>query len=327
MPSHTRDLSSSSTETAVGSPVDLPKGHPYIEPHYHTLGTICPILQAKRGDAHAYCPSQETDIRSVCPALNTMANHGYISRDGRDLSFVDIYSGLKACYGLSSLLAFILTLGGFLLIKRSPIRLPSWIPFFGKVKNPDGTVTPAGIVDLHLVGLHGGVEHDASVVHHDTPEGHLYPPNRIEESWVGNLVGDVQPPVHGYTPLSEEAVMKTQPFAWRSFATSRHIDTLVSAADVGRMRKRREQEILPKTLDSVHSEIARGEMAIVLGIWERTSPLENGTMKTGVPLPWLLTFLAEERLPEGGNWRPNHVQSLWGVVQRSKAIKTTQNGQ
>jgi hypothetical protein len=232
---------------------------------------------------------------------------------------------LKACYGLSSLLAFILTLGGFLLIKRSPIRLPSWIPYFGKVKNPDGTITPAGILDLHIVGRHGGVEHDASLVHHDTVEGHLYPPRRIEESWVGKVVGDVQPPVHGYTPLDEDAVMKTQPFAWRFFATPKHDDTLVSAADVARMRKRREQEILPKTLDSVHAEIARGEMAIVLGIWERTLS-SNGQTKSGVPLPWLLTFLAEERLPEDGTWRPDHVQSLWGVVQRSKAIRTAQNG-
>jgi len=206
-----------------------------------------------------------------------------------------------------------------LLIKRSPIRLPSWFPFLGTVSNPDGTITPAGILDLHLVGLHGGVEHDASLVHKDTVPGHSYPPLEIEESWVGNLVGDVRPAVNGY---DEKVAMKAHPSAWRVFATKEYNDTLVSAADVGRMRKRRELEIEPKTLDGVHSEIARGEMAIVLGMWEHTS-----AGKSGIPLPWLLTFLAEEKLPEDGNWRPNHSQGLLDVVKRSKAIRTVQNGQ
>ncbi|THV06226.1 Cloroperoxidase [Dendrothele bispora CBS 962.96] len=312
MPSHTKDTSISSTSTAVDD-------HPRVDPHYHTKGKTCPFLQSRNQNEHAYCPAQESDVRSVCPALNTMANHGYISRDGRELSFSDIYSGLMACYGLSAALAFVLTIGGFLLIKRSPIRLPSWFPFFGKVTNPDGSKTPAGILDLHLIGLHGGVEHDASLVHHDTKPEQRYPPLEIDESWVTDLVGDVQPAVNGYDKMT---ATKKSGSIWRTFATDNYKSTLVSAADVGYMRKRREREILPKKLDGVHAEIARGEMAIVLGMWDHTS---NG--KSGIPLPWLLTFLAEEKLPENGTWRPKHKQGLLDVVKRSKAIRTVQNGQ
>ncbi|THV06227.1 Cloroperoxidase [Dendrothele bispora CBS 962.96] len=285
------------------------------------MAKTCPFLQSKGQNDHAFCPAQESDVRSVCPALNTMANHGYISRDGRELSFSDIYSGLMACYGLTAALAFVLTTGGFLLIKRSPIRLPSWFPFFGTVTNPDGTQTPAGILDLHLVGLHGGVEHDASLVHHDTEPGKRYPPLKIDQPWVTDLVGDVQPAVKGY---DRTTVMKNPDPSWRTFATDEYKSTLVSAADVGYMRRRREREILPKKLDGVHAEIARGEMAIVLGMWDDTS---NG--KSGIPLPWLLTFLAEEKLPqtEKGTWRPSHKQGLLDVVKRSKAIRTVQYGQ
>lgn len=49
----------------------LPPGHPPVHEH---LDGQCPIT----GNTHAYCPPQTGDVRSVCPALNTMANHGYM---------------------------------------------------------------------------------------------------------------------------------------------------------------------------------------------------------------------------------------------------------
>lgn len=41
-------------------------------------------LKAIPGDdpAHQYVAPGSTDQRGVCPALNTLANHGYLSRDG-----------------------------------------------------------------------------------------------------------------------------------------------------------------------------------------------------------------------------------------------------
>ncbi|EEB98000.1 hypothetical protein MPER_02576 [Moniliophthora perniciosa FA553] len=109
--------------------------------------------------------------------------------------------------------------------------------------------------------------------------------------------------------------------SWRKYASKPYSDTLVSCADVGRMRARRQREIAPKKLDGLHEEIARGEMAIILGVWEQETYVENldgeknggvTVKKKGVPLPYLLTWLGEERLPEG--WKPDHVQSLRGVA-------------
>ncbi|KAJ3889832.1 Chloroperoxidase [Lentinula edodes] len=296
MPSDTLTIDNFANSLSASSPIvsatstvfPLPADHPPM--HEHSGGT-CPVT----GKTHAYCPPQKGDIRSVCPALNTMANHGFIPRDGRNLTFSILFRGLKACYGLSSTLATVLVTGGFLAIGRSPIRIPflSDLSLF-RVQNPDGSISPSGVIDLYLIGLHGRVEHDASLVHRNTPDGEKYGPIKIKEEWVPKLVGDIEP-----------------------------------RADVGRMRARRQHDILPKQLDGLHAEIARGEMSIILGVWNsQYQPKHKGKRnsdgngeKQGIPLPWLLQWLSEERLPETTIWRPNHKQTLRDVVSRSQRIR------
>ncbi|KIK49938.1 hypothetical protein GYMLUDRAFT_253415 [Collybiopsis luxurians FD-317 M1] len=105
-------MSSSTTSTLL-----LP-GHPTDSIHVHANGQ-CPVTGHK---SHEYCPPQAGDLRSVCPALNTMANHG--PRDGRHLTFGVLFRGLKECYGLTTPLASVLVTGSFVLIGRSPLRIP-----------------------------------------------------------------------------------------------------------------------------------------------------------------------------------------------------------
>ncbi|KIK51618.1 hypothetical protein GYMLUDRAFT_50435 [Collybiopsis luxurians FD-317 M1] len=335
----------------------LPAGHPEVPAHIHTNGQ-CPVTGHK---SHEYCPPQDGDLRSVCPALNTMANHGYIPRDGQNLTFGVLFRGLKECYGLSSPLATVLVTGGFLLIHRSPLRVPylSDLSLFS-AKNPDGTVSPGGVIDLHLIGLHNGVEHDASLVHTNA-DGAKYAPVEIQDEWVPDLVGDILPPVQGSEPariphphrsLSDSTTSSTSsdgslstgssfyasaysvPSLRKYISDPAYLDVLVNEDDVGRMRARRQKEILPDKLSAKHAEIARGEMAIILGVW-RQERKEKG----GIPLPWLLQWLSEERLPEvpapmqGTDsktpatvmWRPSHKQSLLDVVKRSSMIREVTN--
>ncbi|KAL0056871.1 hypothetical protein AAF712_016514 [Marasmius tenuissimus] len=124
-----------------------------------------------------------------------MANHGYISRDGRNLTFLTIYYGLKECYGLSSPLAFLLTFGGLLLIGRLPICLPFTVPALFTVRSRNKSGSQPGVIDLKLVGPHGCIDHNASLVHEDCPMGSMYSSTTIRHDWVGSLVGDVLPPV------------------------------------------------------------------------------------------------------------------------------------
>ncbi|KAJ7469779.1 Chloroperoxidase [Mycena galericulata] len=244
--------------------MSIPAAHPNID---SKTGKTCPVT----GQSHEYQPPATGDVRSVCPAINTMANHGYIRRDGKHISPWMIYNGLRACYGLSAPLAAVLTTGGWLLIKR------------------------LGRISLFELGLHNGVEHDASVVHLDCPPGQKDAPIEIQPALVDEFTASVV-----------EAASE------RAGRTLSEADVVVTGHDIVRTRIRREK--LSKPLDAVHAEIARGEMAIILGVWNQTV---QGT--EGIPLPWMRTWLGEERLPEG--WRPDHVQTLRDVVNRSGAMR------
>lgn len=197
-------------------------------------------------------------------------------RDGKNLSYTTLFKGLQECYGLSTPLATVLVTGGFLLIKRY-------------------TFSP---IDLYDLDFHGGVEHNASLVHRDTPEGDLMAPIPIVHEWVDKLRGDVLTGSEGFAGDRE----------------------LVNYVDAARMRIRRESESR-KELDGVHAEIARGELAIMLGLWETEARQPGGEKKTGVPLDWLLDWFKYERLPP--DWKPTHEQSLMDTVNRSKQIRTT----
>jgi len=200
-----------------------------------------------------------------------LANHGYIPRNGKNISVWDLIAGLKAGYNLSTPLAWVLAFGGFLLLRR-----------FTRIS-------------LYEIGRHGAVEHDASLVHHDTPAGSAYAPIEIDEPLVEDLIQDVR---------------STRKFIEGPNGGKNRM--LMDAADVARARVRREKASPP--LDGVHAEIARGEMAIALNMMR--VPGEAGD---GVPTEWMREWIRDERMPAG--WTPTRVTGLLETVCKSKEIK------
>ncbi|KAH9941300.1 Cloroperoxidase [Epithele typhae] len=103
---------------------------------------------------HSYIPPRPTDSRSPCPALNALANHGYIPRDGRALTRAQLIAALRAVYNLSAPAARLTT----------ALALACC---------GDGSALRGGggggrTLDLHALARHGGafaLEHDASLVH------------------------------------------------------------------------------------------------------------------------------------------------------------------
>ena len=150
-------------------------------------------------------------------------------------------------------------------------------------------------ISLHDIGKHNAVEHNASLVHHDIAQGQTYAPIVIDHSLVDVLISDVKPSL---------AEIEKSPDPTAKF--------LMNYEDVARARVRREAEC--NSIDGLHSEIARGEMAIILGVWEvKTKD------KVGIPVDYLKRWIAEERLPDG--WKPDHTQGLLDVVKRSSQIR------
>jgi len=204
-----------------------------------------------------------------------MANHGYINRDGKDLSAWSIARGLVKCYGLTTPFSMFLSYTTFLLLRKFPP------------------------VDLYEIGKHGAVEHNASLVHRDTSAGDKYAPIEVDKELLAEFVKDARTEVEVET--SGKKLEKL---------------SLLTIPDVGRARVRREK-VSP--LDAVHAEIARGEVAIILGVWETKAKTKEGMDVTGTRMDWLERWLGEERLPD--DWSPTRGVGLFETMKRAKAIK------
>ncbi|KAG5637356.1 hypothetical protein H0H81_004868 [Sphagnurus paluster] len=184
------------------------------------------------------------------------------ARDGKNLGVFELVSGLKACYNLSTPLAYVLAVGSFVGMRR------------------------ISKYDLHYLSLHGFVEHDASLVHHDTPAGEKFAPTAVDQELVEALIADA----------------KAEDMS----------STVFDPRDAARARVRREKQ--SPALGSRLAVLAQGEMALTLGVMET----QVGTKK-GMPVEWIRELIGHERLPK--DWKPTHVQGLFDVIHRLKVIQ------
>ncbi|PCH36879.1 chloroperoxidase-like protein [Wolfiporia cocos MD-104 SS10] len=94
-----------------------------------------------------YIPPREGDSRSCCPALNAMANHGILPRDGRNISFRQMNSAIRKMYNFSPTFCFYVPDYAARMLNKS-----YWTDTF----------------DLEDLSAHNCIEHDASLTRKDT---------------------------------------------------------------------------------------------------------------------------------------------------------------
>ncbi|UZJ53727.1 hypothetical protein CBS101457_003047 [Exobasidium rhododendri] len=117
------------------------------------------IVELIPDDAHPYIAPTSTDIRGLCPTMNTMANHGYIARNGIT-NFAEASNGCQQAFGFGyDLCTFLSGLGllaggdlgtGLMSISGPDSRVPN-------------TLGPAKGLDNH-----GPFEIDGSMSRNDT---------------------------------------------------------------------------------------------------------------------------------------------------------------
>jgi len=212
--------------------------------------------------SHEWRPPQAEEARSPCPALNTLANHGFLPRDGKQLNAQVLLHGLQEGYGLSSALAHVLVYGGVALLGQ-----------FGSFQLSD-------------LARHNRIEHDASLVHDDTPD-------RDE-----------------YAPITPNVTLIQQ------FLEQSQDGQVITVEDVARARVWRQSQC--PVLTTLHAEIARGEMGVALGIF--TPPDSD---KPAIPVDMLRVWLSQERLPDG--WKPTHTQGLLDTMRTTRQINNAMN--
>ena len=148
-----------------------------------------------------YAPSKPTDLRSPCPLINALANHGYLPRDGRNVVASDLMSGMKEA-GISYAFRAILAYPCFLEYKppkvvaaQPPLSLwkKLWLLFtnpyalfFGNfaLRNHNQFDSSGNkCINLDQMNIHGAIEHDISLSRRDIAEGdnHSPDPQLIEE--------------------------------------------------------------------------------------------------------------------------------------------------
>jgi Peroxidase, family 2 len=145
-----------------------------------------------------------------------------------------------------------------------------------------GLLGQIGAFGLDDLARHNRIEHDASLVHDDTAK-------RDE-----------------YAPISPDSTLLKQ------FLDNAKDGHLMTVEDIARARVSREFQ--SRVLDSVHAEIARGEMAVALGVFHQTN-----SGKQGIPVDVLRVWMSEERLPDG--WKPTHTQGLLQTIRTAQQIR------
>ena len=149
-------------------------------------------------------------------------------------------------------------------------------------------------LSLADLARHGAIEHNASLAHTDAHASAEYAPCRIDKKALAALL--------------------------RDSADGR----VLTARDVAHARVRREGG-LRVPLDRVHAEIARGEMALVLGVFGQRAGAGGGAAETEAPLKDKVTcelledWWNKERFPK--NWQPTRVQGLLQTVCAAADIR------
>jgi hypothetical protein len=252
-----------------------------------------------------YAPSGPGDKRSPCPLINSLANHGYIARDGQNIPASDLNAAMNEI-GLSTALGAVFSrpiynlhqttktthmrkrMGFFRrlwLLIRNPWTVMS---MFGMrrwdQKNGKGTA----VLDLDQLALPGVVEHDISLTRRDYLQGE----------------GNNKP----QADLIEDLL-----------ACSTDGKTL-TMEDLAALRKRRIQRQLDDNpglhYGSLQHQIACTEIALVLDV------LGDGK---SIPCDYARAFFQEERLPVKEGWKKRRWWTLGfgelaGTVSKIKAL-------
>ncbi|KDQ54672.1 hypothetical protein JAAARDRAFT_135350 [Jaapia argillacea MUCL 33604] len=126
---------------------------------------------------HEFRAAGVGDSRAPCPALNTLANHGYLPRDGKNITFSALVSSLGEVYNLSYPLSTILALSGIATC---------------------GSLLTLKLESLSDLALHNAIEHDASLVHADATPGSKYAPTGVDKKLLEALLAACPHNIDGF---------------------------------------------------------------------------------------------------------------------------------
>ena len=264
-----------------------------------------PLLQSSRLERGTYHPSGPSDLRGPCPFINSLANHGYIPRDGRNVHASDLMTAMTEA-GISLSLRTVFAQPIFLEYRdpKSAASQPkpsflarAWNfirnPFavllakFGMRKPGQKDSANRNVLNLDQLATHAVIEHDVSLTRRDFAQGN----NR--------------------TP---------QPDLVQELLDSSSYGKKLTAEDLAGLRRRRiEQQKKDNpalNYGTYENRVACGEIALILGVF--------GDGKS-VPLEHARAIFAEERLPVKEGWKKRSWWRPMGLMEFGSATSKMQN--
>ncbi|KAI1790535.1 Cloroperoxidase [Ganoderma leucocontextum] len=244
--------------------------------------------------SHPYIPPGPDDSRAPCPGLNTLANHGYLPHDGRNLTLVQLVSAIHQVYGISRPLATVFAVGGL-------VKCGHWRG-------------ARRVLDLHDLARHGVLEHDGSLVHADATPGAVYAPAEVDPKALRQLL-ESAPQGQGHLSLGD--LCKAQVARQQAARPLSGTMALVARGELGLIYdvfgvpSRGSGDVLLEKSSSL--DLIRGEGGVEGDAGERV-----------VPKAFLEQWLGEERLPDG--WEgPVEGTSLVDLLALAKEIGTLED--
>ena len=254
-----------------------------------------------------YSPSTPSDLRSPCPLINCLANHGHIPRDGRGVRPSELTAAMNEV-GLSAALGAVFANPIFLEHKEPKsaaeqtkkdnaqqsrsflgyiwylVRNPWAVLFSAFGMRRQGQTDSMGnrCLDLNQLGLSGVVEHDISLTRHDHQQGDNL-------SRQPDLIKDL-------------------------LASSSDGGEYLRAEDLAALRRRRigkQREVNPGlTYGPMQHQIACTEIALILDVFGDGKKLR---------CDYARAFFQEERLPIKEGWERRRWWSL-GFLELGRTI-------
>ncbi|KAL4250935.1 chloroperoxidase family protein [Abortiporus biennis] len=225
--------------------------------HEHT--NVCPFAVESSVDPHVFCPPQEGDSRSPCPALNALANHGYLPRNGQQITNKMLYNSICEVYQISGPVAYLLSYGGLLKLGKG-----------------------GDYISLHDLARKEKLEHRASLFHADASIDSDYAPVVVDKVLTEETLS--------YSKDGVLFTMEDAAIARAKRQASYPPDQQISANQA--FIARGEITILLNVFNNPNPELLAEHPEI------HSSNGENGPLP-GVPLDLIRTWVVEGRLPEG----------------------------
>jgi len=212
------------------------------------------------------------DARGPCPALNTLANHGYLPRNGRGITLDMMITQMLNVFNVdpeitTGLANAILTPMNTTDSTSLPFDMDSSAITITGAFDVNDSCNGLPCISLDETSLHGSLEHDVSLVRNDARQGDNH---SIKQDLVGQLIGS-----------SNENEHLT-------------IDNIISFRQE---RLQTQQSLNPNLVFGLkESTLASGESALLISV------LGDRFFGGRVHIDYVRVFMGEERLPQEEGW-------------------------